>query len=477
MPKVIAILRASAPAVALLSGAMSSGGAASAGACTPPPADYRALGARAYVWGYPLVRSAQLRENMTLPEDPLRQRSPSAAGAPINRIGHARELADDRTRQGVAPNNDTLYSVAWVDTDAGPFVLETPDFGDRYYTFQFGQADTTTDQALGQSTHGRRLPPLFVTGPAQRTGVPRGMLGVRSSQRYLMIAGRTLVKSPDDLREARRLQDAMHLRRWDDYRAGRDALPPITPQRLIARSDPPAADARAFLEMLGVVLYDWRAASGDAATLRQLRPLGLAAGRPFNPGCLGETQLAAIASGLEQGRAAIEQRTRALGAGVNGWTVNYAGSRFGGDDLLRAAVAMDQIYVLPASEALYMNAKFDSAGRPLDGKRSYLLHFGPNAVPPVRFFWSATMYFAKGFLVPNAIGRYSIGDRTPGLIRGRDGSIDILVQHERPGDLATVNWLPAPAEPFTIMLRLYGPTAAVRSGAWSPPPLQEITAN
>lgn len=440
--------------------------------CPKPRAGYEQLAAEAYIWGYPLIRSAQLRQNMTLPEEPLRPRPPSAAGAPINRIGHARELADPRTRQGVAPNNDTLYSVAWIDTAAGPFVFDTPDFGERYYTFQMGQADTSTDVALGRSTHGRQLPPIFIVGPAERAKVPHGMVAVRSSQRYLMIAGRTLVNGPADLAEAHRLQDAMRLRTWADYRAGRDAAAPITAQPIIGRADPPTADAAAFLEMLGVVLADWRPTRKDVDFVRSLSPLGLSPAG-FDPHCLGSTELAAIARGLAQGRGKIEQRTRALGTNVNGWTVSYQGSQFGTDMLLRAAVAMDQIYVLPASEALYFNAKVDRAGQPLDGKRSYRLHFGKDNLPPARFFWSATMYYAKGFLVPNEIGRYSIGDRTPGLVRGTDGSIDILLQHARPDSEAAGNWLPTPVEPFMVMLRLYGPAPRARERRWSPPAIDE----
>jgi hypothetical protein len=441
--------------------------------CMASHVDFRKLGYEAYVWGYPLIRSAQLRQNMTLPEEPLRPRPSSTAGAPINRIGHARELADPRTRQGVAPNNDTLYSVAWIDTSTGPYVFEAPDFGDRYYVFQMGQADTTTHIALGQSSHGRRLPPVLVLGPGQSMKQRAGMLTVRSAQRYLIIAGRVLVNGPSDLSEAHRLQDSMRLRRLADFRASRNLLAPNSQQRLIDRRDPPPGEPLAFLEMLEVVLSDWRETPGDAAMLRSLRLLGLRTGHDLDPHCLNEMQLVVFAEGLKEGRAAIERRTMALGATINGWTVNFQGAQFGDDNLLRAAVAMDQIYVLPSSEALYMNAKFDSVGKLLDGNKSYVLHFAKDDVPPARFFWSVTMYYAKGFLVPNEIGRYSIGDRTPDLVRNADGGVTIIIQHERPKLSARVNWLPAPAEPFTLMLRLYGPKDAVLKRRWSPPPVAE----
>lgn len=449
-------------------------GEAWAHTCPSPRADYHELASKAYIWGYPLIRSAQLRQNMTLPEDPFRARSASAAGAALNRLGHARELATSETRHGVAPNNDTLYSLAWLDTDSGAFVFEAPDFGDRYYTFQMGQADTTTDVALGKRTHGGQLPPIFIQGPRHRYEVPAGMLEVRSTQRYLMIAGRTLVQDNADLIAAHRLQDGMRLRHWSDYQAGRDAAPQVTAQHPIERRDPPAEDAAAFLRMLGAVLVDWHSSPDEIGFVRSLAPLGLATGRHFDPKCLGPQQLAAIAQGLQDGRTAITERTLALGADVNGWTVNYLGSQFGTDMLLRAAVAMDQIYVLPADEALYMNAKRNADGEVLDGRSSYVLRFSREQLPPVRYFWSVTMYFAKGFLVPNEIDRYSIGNRTPGLIRGSDGSIEILLQHERPAALDQVNWLPAPDEPFALMLRLYGPSPEVQDREWRPPALVEV---
>jgi Protein of unknown function (DUF1214) len=41
-------------------------------------------------------------------------------------------------------------------------------------------------------------------------------------------------------------------------------------------------------------------------------------------------------------------------------------------------------------------------------------------IPPTSRFWSVTMYDTPNFLlVANPIGRYSIGDRTPGLAHRR----------------------------------------------------------
>lgn len=457
---------------AVASAALAEGAHAS---CPTARVDFRKLAAQAYIWGYPLIRSAQLRQNMTLPEDPLRIRPATTAGAPINRLGHARALATPETRQGVAPNNDTLYSLAWLDTTVGPFVLETPDFGARYYTFQMGQADTSTDLALGQSTHGPQLPPVFILGPGQDYPVPQGMIGVRAKQRYFMLAGRILVRDQADLAEAWQLQDRIRLRGWADYQAGRDQATPITVQEPIERRDPPSDDPAAFLTMLGTVLKDWRPAGPDRPIVRSLAPLGLMPGRHFDSRCLAHAALPKISQGLKEGRAAIEQRSRELGTNVNGWTVNYRGAEFGSDLLLRAAVAMDQIYVLPAREAIYMIAKSDSRGRTLDGTMSYVLRFRADELPPADAFWSLTVYYAKGFLAANPLGRYSIGDRTPGLVRNADGSIEIRLQHDAPADRGA-NWLPVPSEPFSVMLRLYRPNNEATSRRWLPPAITEVPA-
>jgi hypothetical protein len=426
------------------------------------------LALRAYVWGYPLVRAAEIRQNMTLPADPFRVRPSTAPGAPINRMGHARSLATPESRAGVAPNNDTLYNLAWLDLNDGPFVLTTPDFGKRYYTFQMGQADSSTDVALGQRTHGHQLPPVFIQGPEGRQRVPAGMVDVRSTQRYLMIAGRILVDGEQDLPAVHALQDGIKVRRWADYTRGRDVPPPVSAQRPLTQVTGAERSPLQFLEMLGSVLRDWRTSPQEAALVRSFAAIGLTTKDGFRPDRLSPAVREALARGLTDGEASVRRKTFMLGKRVNGWGINYGGSQFGQDYLLRAAVAMDQIYVLPAAEALYPNARTDTAGKPLDGRNSYVLRFTKDAKPPVDAFWSATMYYAKGLMVPNPINRYAIGDRTKGLTVAPDGSLEIVMQHEKPRD-PKANWLPTPDEPFMVMLRLYRPQEAARTGAWTPP--------
>lgn len=89
-----------------------------------------------------------------------------------------------------------------------------------------------------------------------------------------------------------------------------------------------------------------------------------------------------------------------------------------------------------------------------------------------QFFWSATLYgLPERLLVDNPIDRYSIGDRTPGLVHDEDGGLTLYVQHTRPnGPQQAANWLPAPDGPFSVIIRMYGPEASVLDGTWQLPP-------
>ena len=98
--------------------------------------------------------------------------------------------------------------------------------------------------------------------------------------------------------------------------------------------------------------------------------------------------------------------------------------------------------------------------------------YGP--LPPVRQFWSLTLYDRDVLFYDNPLDRYTIGDRTQGLRRDADGGLTILVSHADPGAARRSNWLPAPSGPFSLYLRLYEPAAAARSGAWRPPDVVRV---
>jgi hypothetical protein len=78
------------------------------------------------------------------------------------------------------------------------------------------------------------------------------------------------------------------------------------------------------------------------------------------------------------------------------------------------------------------------------GEVDYVLHFDADALPSVDALWSVTMYDGDGFPAFNDPDRYALGDRDP-LVNHADGSLDLYLQHNDPGQQRHANWLPAPA--------------------------------
>jgi hypothetical protein len=131
-------------------------------------------------------------------------------------------------------------------------------------------------------------------------------------------------------------------------------------------------------------------------------------------------------------------------------------NNFNGDWLTRARVARAYIGILGAQEVLYLLAFRDSKGQVLNGLRSYQLRFPPGGLPQVGAFWSLTLYRKADYLFyDHPEQRFAIGDRTPGLCHDTDGGLTLHISHLTPAQ--PENWLPAPAEPFYLALRLYLP--------------------
>ena len=88
------------------------------------------------VYAWPLYEMARMRAATS----PLRL--PDGRTAPeglrwCNVFTHARKLLKAGTSRVVTPNNDTLYTNAWLDLSDGPLVMNVPDTAGRYYVLGF----------------------------------------------------------------------------------------------------------------------------------------------------------------------------------------------------------------------------------------------------------------------------------------------------------------------------------------------------
>jgi hypothetical protein len=212
--------------------------------------------------------------------------------------------------------------------------------------------------------------------------------------------------------------------------------------------------------------------AADAPALARFARLGIGPGRPLDAQGLD----AAFDAGLALGRTRLgDAAKKPVGTRINGWDVTPANmGAFGIDYVTRAIVARVGLGANLPEDAVCPRATVDLSGQPLSGAHRYILRFARDAQPPVKAFWSLTMYNATQALVANAIHRYAIGGRDA-LITAADGSLTLYLQHESPGAEHEANWLPAPADDFNVVLRMYWPTRAVSDDDWPPPAIERVS--
>ena len=111
----------------------------------------------------------------------------------------------------------------------------------------------------------------------------------------------------------------------------------------------------------------------------------------------------------------------------------------------------------------------------LNGNQSYTVTYAAGALPPVKGFWSLTLYKQYHFFEPNPINRFSVGTKNKTLVTAPDGSLTIYVQSTSPEGDKKANWLPAPKDNFVLYMRSYWPEEAILNGSWTPPAVVKAT--
>jgi hypothetical protein len=403
----------------------------------------------AFIDFFPAYEMARLR--WTAVEDASNPRR-----ARLNELNHLRRLLDATARNVTAPNNDTLYSSARLDLRLGPVLVETPAIAERYYSLQFINAHTDNLAILGRRNGGDGPLRIAVVGPGWSGAIPPHGQLVRADTNDLWLLVRTLVDGEDDVAAVAKLQDAMRVsapRPAADY--------PV--QRMKPPKDP---DPAAFIAVVGEALERNPPQGAMAAAAAAARAVGI--GTKATWADLPEDVRAGWLAAWPKLNAELQEPANLRTVTRAGWEVPPPElGRWGDNRLLRATVALRGIAALDTDETLYLSTFVDSEGRTLEGAKRYRVRIPPGGVP-VRGFWSITMYEVQPdgrfFFTPNALGRYAVGDRTRGLKRNADGSIDLVVQAEAPAQADGANWLPAPTGRFRLTLRAYLPEPALVRG-------------
>ncbi len=427
----------------------------------PDLSDDVTLATEGYIWGYPLVVTMRTM-----------QRLGQLTG--VNRLLWGEQLAGPSTRLIVAPNRDTIYSIAVLDLRGEPMALTVPEITDRYYTYQFLDAWTESFAYVGTRATGGGAGTWVVTPPGWEGELPDGAQRIESATPQVFLLGRYLVDDEADIANVLAYRDQVRLEPLS-------TLTGATPAPAAPPLEPPVGSAQevsragiAFWDELGHALaVNPPATDRQRALLAELERLGVGPGREPSTEVTDPEVLEALAEGVTRGDATIEEAAEGVSDQVNGWRVNLDVGRYGDDLRLRAAVAHIGWGANVPEEAVYPVSRADVDGVAYSGANRYLLHFDAGQLPPVDAFWSLSMYGEDNFFAENVAGRYAIGDRTQGLRYNDDGSLDLFLQHDPPAGNES-NWLPAPQGEFNLMLRFYLPQEEILTGAYEIPPVEQV---
>lgn len=411
---------------------------------------------RAFFYAFPLYEFARIAQ----------ERSMAVDGRPglLNSIAHRAALADHTSRQVTAPNNDTVYSSAFLELSSGPVEVVSPTDTQRYFSIAMMDAFTDNFAYIGTRATKGQGGRFLVAGPTWRGRAPRGVKLFRSSTNDVWLLARVLVDGPQDLAAAQVLQRQIEVRPASPDVRGR-------PWTVRARS---VEDPENFLAVVNEVLARSPGGRGHTARARAFATLGVGPGVTPTP-----AQLAAWRAFIPRGLETLRNRFQFRDNVIDGWSYQEKGvGDFGTDDRLRATTALGGLAALGEEEAMYFHATMGPDGQRLSGAHRYRWTVPPGGVP-ADAFWSLTMYQAEPdgryFFTQNPINRFAIGDRTPGLVKNADGSFDILIQRDRPDGPMAANWLPAPAGPLRLALRAYLPKPELRARRWRVPPLVQVS--
>ena len=409
----------------------------------------------AFEYAYPLYEVARTRFRAVQdPANPKRH-------AP-NTLQHERHLSDHTSRWITAPNNDTLYSNAWLDLSRGPVRVRVgPQPAGRYWSLAFMDAFTNNFAVIGQRLKGTGPVDAVLAGPGAQGAKPAGR-AIRAPGHDVWMFVRCIVDGPADLPQSHAMQERIEVL---------PAAVATDPPR-VAPTD--SRDPANFLSVVNESLAWNPAPASENPLLRRWAVVGVRPGAVEAWRDIGEDARTAWTARIGAAHDKLRQASATGRREVQGWFASATDmGNFGRNYPLRASVALGGLGALPPVEAMYFVRFHDDVKQLLDGRQGYLLRVPPGGIP-TDSFWSFSMYEptadSQRFFVENPIRRYSIGNRTRGLVYNADGSLDIALQHRAPTDeRLRANWLPAPAGPFQISLRAYVPRPELRDGSAAMP--------
>lgn len=433
----------------------------------------RMMAREAYFWAWPMANIFKRRNTFKdMPEPGLM--GGVVPVAPINHLAMLSDYIDPAVQQVACPNQDVVYGAGSIALDLEPVVLQVPDFGDRFWVYQVVDLRSDSFAQLGKM-YSTKPGFYLLVGPDWKGEVPTGINQVfRAKTNTGIVIPRVFQDDTVEDRKAIKPMisgiDMYPLSKYDGKVKVRDwSKLKIFPAAEQSRTETKWVMPESFFDDLPLLLKDAKPLPGEEARYSQMYALAeIAKADP-------QLKEAMIDEAKNTDRDLIDPLLQFRNYGLQQphyWSTVTNGAAFGIDYFSRTAVARSNIFVNLSKETKYFYQDLDQSGVRLNGDLGYSITFAKGDLPPVKGFWSLTLYNEKHFFAPNDLGRYSLGTKNKTLRFNNDGSLTLYVQSSSPGKDKESNWLPAPkGAEFSLFVRAYWPEPAALNGEWTPPPV------
>ena len=315
-----------------------------------------------------------------------------------------------------APASSTL--------DKEPIVFQVPDFGDRFWVYALYDARTDEFSEIGKQ-YGTKPGFYMMVGPNWKGETPAGITAVVRSSTSLVFAIPRIFMD-DTAEDHKAIQPVLSqivfypLSEFDGKMKTKDwsKLPHFPAPKSTGKGETKWVNPETFFDELPAVMKQVPPLPGEEALYNWIGSvLEAAAKDPAIKQTLKET---AVAAEREMIDPFFQWRYNGRPAG-NGWNSPVNNAQWGTDYLNRTGTAKSNMYDNRPEETKYIYTDDDSQGKQLNGQNTYAITFAKGQVPPVKGFWSLTLYNDGALLPPEPAEALFAGhqEQEPQVQRGR----------------------------------------------------------
>lgn len=433
------------------------------------------VGRLAYLWGWALVNNSNRRAAFAKVPEPGRLGGVLPA-APIGYAGMLFDYIDAAERFVTCPNQDTVYGAGFMALDKQPVIVQVPDFGDRFFTYQIVDHRTDSFASIGKQ-YGTKPGHYLLVGPNWKGEAPAGINAVfRSTTDLAAVFPRVFQDdTPEDKAAVQKVLTQVMVYPLTEFNGEMKTKDwtkaPSFPTPAGSSGETKWVVPEVYFDQLADVIRMVPPMPGEEALYGMIQSVLDAAAR--DPQIKATLVQTAVAAEEELIKPLFQFRNNGRPVG-NGWTSPPNAARWGTDYLSRTATARSNMFDNAPEETRYIYTDFDAQGQRLTGAGAYTVTFAKGGLPPVNGFWSLTVYNKEHLFEPNPLNRFSLGTKSKTLKYGADGSLTLYFQATSPGADKETNWVPTPKEEFSLYIRAYWPKAEILDGRWMPPKAEKV---